>query len=198
MESIRRWISFRRVTIPMRADQLAFVVTELIDDCYRRTMAGIVISLGTPRSAGQIIGCTGNHLGALATRLRARVRRLAVQVPLLGAQETRLGGPVASLGALASSLEAPVTSLGAPVTTLGALATNLGAPHIMVEQSGKNFVRNAPSLPGNHSDHLLFNNCYNSSIHVVFSSMYLSINVSMYLYSYTSTYHITGLDADGA
>ena len=55
-------------------------------------MGVIVTSLGTPRSAGENLGCTWDHLGA----------------------------PVTSLRALAARLGAPTTSLGAPASTLGA------------------------------------------------------------------------------
>jgi len=95
-------------------------------------MGVIVISLRTPRSAGENFGCTWEHLGALAKRL---------------------GVPTTSLGA-------PMTSLGAPMTSLGAPMTSLGAPRITVKQSGKNdiFFGNVAREPGNHSYYLSFNN----------------------------------------
>ena len=94
-------------------------------------MGVIVIRLGTPRSTGENIRCTWEHLGAPATCQEA---------------------PVTSLGA-------PMTSLGAPTTSLGAPTTSLGAPRITVEQSGQNnfFSGNAASAPGNHSYYLSFN-----------------------------------------
>jgi len=95
-------------------------------------MGVIVISLGTPRSAGENLGCTWEHLGSPAT----------------------------SLGAQTTSRGAPATSLGGPATSLGAVATSLGAPRITVEQSRKNiFFGNSASAPGNHSYYLSFNDC---------------------------------------
>ena len=93
----------------------------------------IVISLGTPRSAGENFGCTWEYLGA----------------------------PARSLGAPATSLGVVSTSLGAPTTSLGAPATCLGAPRITVEKSGKNniFFGNAAGAPGNRSYYLSFNDC---------------------------------------
>jgi hypothetical protein len=77
--------------------------------------------------------------------------------------------------------------LRAPATNLGAQATCLGAPRITVEQSGKNniFLGNAAGAPGNHRYYLSFNDDQNSSIHFVFSSMYLSI------YKATPVYMVT-------
>ena len=128
-----RWVNFRRVWDPRRAFRPAFRVPEISDDWYSSTMGVIVISLEAPRSAGENVRCTWEHLGAPAT--------------------------------------------------------SLGAPQITVDQSGKNniFFGNAAGAPGNHSYYLSFNNCSNSCIQFVFSSMYLCINVSMYLYSYPST-----------
>ena len=98
-----------------------------------------MISLGTPRSAGENFRCTWKHLGAPATSL--------------GAMTTRLGAP-------ATSLVAPATMLGAPTTSLGVPVTSLGSRRITVEQSGKNiFFGNATGAPGNHSYYLLFNDC---------------------------------------
>jgi hypothetical protein len=86
-----------------------------------------------------------------------------------------------------TNLGALATSLGALATSLGALATSLGAPRITVEQSGKNiFFGNAAGAPRNHSYYLSFNDCLNSCIQIVFSFMYLCINVSMYLCIYGS------------
>jgi len=107
MECKLRCVNFRRVSDPTRAFQPAFGVTEISDYWYRCTMAVIVISLRTPRSAGENFGCTWEYLGAPETSL--------------GAQATSLGAPTSSLGA-------PTTSLGAPTRSLGALATSLGAP----------------------------------------------------------------------
>ena len=88
-------------------------------------------------------------------------------------------------------LDAPASSLGAPTTILGALATSLGAPRNTVEQSAKTniFVGNAAGAPGNHSYYILINNCENSCVRFVFSSMYQ--------YSYQSTHGISGLTAGG-
>jgi len=74
-----------------------------------------------------------------------------------------------------------VRGLEAPTTSPGAPATSLGAPRITVEQSGKNniFSGNHAGAARNHSYYLSFNDCYNSCIQFVFSSMYLCINVSI-------------------
>jgi len=61
--------NFRRVSDPRRAFRPAFKVTEITDDLYRSTMGVIVISLGTPRSAGEKFGCAWEHLGVPATSL---------------------------------------------------------------------------------------------------------------------------------
>jgi len=116
VECEHRWVNLRRVLDPRRAFQPAFRVTEISDDRYRSTIGVIVISLGTPRNAGENVGCTWEHLGAPASRL--------------GAPVTCQGAPVRSLGV-------PVTTLGAPTIYLRAPATGLGAPRITVEQSGK-------------------------------------------------------------
>jgi len=84
------------------------------------------------------------------------------------------------------------------MTTLGAPATSLGAPGITVQQSGKNIIANHAGVHGNHSYYLSFNDCSNWCIQIVFTSMYLCINVCMYLYSYPSTQNISGLAAGGA
>jgi hypothetical protein len=70
---------------------------------------------------------------------------------------------------------------------MGALGRSLGAPQIMIEQSGKHhiFFWNGAGEPGNHSYYLSFNDCENSFIQFVFSSMYLD--------SYPSTHDISGL-----
>jgi len=132
VECKHRCVNFRSVSDPRRAFRPAFRVTEISDDWYRSTMGVIVLSLETPRSAGENFGCTWEHLGAPAT----------------------------SLGPPATSLGAPATSLGGPTTSLGAPATSLGAPRIIVEQSRKTiFFGNAAGAPGNHSYYLSFNDC---------------------------------------
>ena len=100
MECKHRRVNFRRVSDRRRAFRPAFGVTGISDDWYRSGLGVIVLSLRTPRSAGENIGCTQEHLGA---------------------QATSLGVPTISLGA-------PTTSLGAPMTILGAPTTSLGAP----------------------------------------------------------------------
>jgi len=104
-----------------------------------------VMSLGTPRSAGENFECTLEGLGA----------------PI-----TSLGAPMRNLGAL-------MTSLGAPTRSLGASATGLGAPQITAAQSGQNTicVGNTASALGHHSYYLLFNDFENSCIRFVFGSM---------------------------
>jgi len=101
-----RCVNFRSVSDPRRAFQPAFRVTEICDDWYRSDMGVIMISLGTPRSAGENFGFTWVHLGAPATSL--------------GAPATSLGAPTTSLADPAANLEAPVTSLRARTTSLGA------------------------------------------------------------------------------
>ena len=139
-------VNFRRLSDRRREFRPAIRVTEICDDRYRSTMGVIVISSGTPWSAGENFGCTWEHLGVPA---RSQ-----------GAPATCLGAPTTSLIVPATSLGAAATSLGAPTTSLGALATSLEAPQITVEQSEKNVLfGNAASAPGNHSYYLSFNDC---------------------------------------
>ena len=95
------------------------------------------------------------------------------------------------LGALARSLAALTTSLGM-------LATNLGAPRITIDQYAKIIIGNAACEPENHCYYLSFNDCENSCSQMVFSSMHLCINVSIYQYSYPSMHNISGLVVGGA
>jgi len=80
-----RCINFRRVSDPRRAFWPAFGVTEISDDQYRSTMGVIVISLGTPWSAGENFGCTWEHLGVLVTSLGVPTRSLGALATCLGA-----------------------------------------------------------------------------------------------------------------
>jgi len=145
VECKRRCINFRRVSDPRRAFWLAFRVTGISDDWCGSIMGVIVMSLGTPRSAGENFECTLEGLGA----------------PI-----TSLGAPMRNLGAL-------MTSLGAPTRSLGARATGLGAPQITAAQSGQNTicVGNTASALGHYSYYLLFNDFENSCIRFVFGSM---------------------------
>ena len=139
MECKLRCVNFKRVSDHTRAFWPAFGVPEISDDWYRSTMGVIVISLGTPWSAGENFRCTWEHLGATVTSL--------------GAPATSLGAPATSLGAAASSLGAPTRCLAAPTTSLG-------APRITVAQSEKNNIfGNAAGVPGIHSYYLSFNDC---------------------------------------
>jgi hypothetical protein len=124
-------VNFRRVSDSRRVVRPAFGVNETSDAWYRSPIGVIVISLGTPQSAGENFGYTREQLGAPAT----------------------------SLGVLATSLEAPATRLGEPATSLEAPTTSLGAPRITVDQTGKNIFVNAAGVLRNHSYYLLFNNC---------------------------------------
>jgi hypothetical protein len=104
-----------------------------------------------------------------------------------------------SFGCTWEHLGAPARSRGAPKTSLEVLATSLGAPRIPLEQSRNNiFFGDAAAAPGNHRYYLSFNDFYNSCFQIVFSSMYLCINVCMYHYSYPSTHAKSGLAAGGA
>ena len=85
MECKQRSVNFRRASDPTRGFRLAFGVTEIPDDCYWSSMGVIVISLGSPLSAGEIFGCTWEHLGAPATSLGVRRRSLSVPMTGLGA-----------------------------------------------------------------------------------------------------------------
>ena len=153
-------VKLRRVSEPRRTFRLAFRVPGIFDDWYRSTIEVIVISVGTPQSASERFWCTCGHLGTRTTRL----------------------------GALPSGLGEPATWLGALTTSLGALASSLGAHQITVVQTGKHniFFRNTAGTAGNHSYYLSFNNFLNSSVHFVFSSMYLCIYLSMYQCIYVS------------
>jgi len=113
MECNLRCVNFRRVSDPRRAFLPAFRVTAISDDWYRSTMGVIVISLRTPRSAGENVGCTWEHLGA---------------------PKTSLGAPTTSLGVLMTSLDAP-TSLGAPRITVeqSGKASSLGPLPVHLE-----------------------------------------------------------------
>jgi len=70
-----RCVNFRRVSDPRRAFQPAFRVTEISDDWYRSTIGVIVISLGTPRSAGENFGCTGDKSGCAGGKSGCAVDR---------------------------------------------------------------------------------------------------------------------------
>jgi len=94
-------------------------------------MGVIVISLGTPKRAGENFGCTWEHLGEPATSL---------------------GAPVTNLGVPTKSFRAPTRILTAPATSHRAPTTSPGAHQITVEQSRKNiFFGKAAGAPGNHS-----------------------------------------------
>jgi len=118
-----------------------------------------VISLGTPRSAGENTGCTWQDLRVPATSLGAPLTSQSAPVTGLDAPVTSRGTPATNQGAPATSFGAPATSLGAPASCLGSLATFLGAPQITVEQSGIYiiFCGNAAGARGNHSYDLSFN-----------------------------------------
>jgi len=77
-----RCVNFSRVSDPKRAFWPAFTETGISDDRYRSTMRVIVISLKTPRSAGENFGCTWEHLGTPMTSM--------------GAPMTSLGAPVSA------------------------------------------------------------------------------------------------------
>ena len=68
MECKLIWFNFRRVSDPSRAFWLAFRVTGISDNWYRSTVGVVIISLRTPRSAGDNVGCTWEYRGAPATR----------------------------------------------------------------------------------------------------------------------------------
>ena len=91
MECKLRCINFRRVWNPRRTFQLAFGVTEISDDWYKCIMGVIMLSLGTPQSAGENFGCTCEHLGGPATSL--------------GEPTTSAGVPARSLGAFQTTVE---------------------------------------------------------------------------------------------
>jgi len=61
LECKHRCVNFRRVSDPRRAFRPAFRGTGISDDWYRSTMGVIVISLGTPQSAGEYFGRTWVH-----------------------------------------------------------------------------------------------------------------------------------------
>jgi len=79
-------VNLRRVSDPGRAFRQVIRGTGIADDWYRSTIGVIVISLGTPGSAGENFGCTWEHMGVPATTLEA---------------------PATSLGTPMTSLEAP-------------------------------------------------------------------------------------------
>ena len=103
MECKLRCVDFGTVSDPRRAFQPAFGVTGISDDLYRSTMGVIVISLRTPRSAGENFGCTWEHLGAPATSLGALTRSLGAQMTCLGAPTTNLGAPGSASDQLGST-----------------------------------------------------------------------------------------------
>ena len=83
-------------------------------------------------------------------------------------------------------IRVPVTMLGMPTTNLGVWAACLGAPRIIVVQFRKNNIFfGLAGAPGTYSYYLLFNDCWNSNIQYVFSSMYRYIYVSISLSIYT-------------
>jgi len=64
-----RCINFRSVSDPRRAFRPAFRRSMMSDYWFMSTMGVIVLSLGTPRSAGGNFGCSWEHLGGLAISL---------------------------------------------------------------------------------------------------------------------------------
>ena len=88
MQCKHRCVNFRRVSHPRRAFWPAFRIIEITDDWYRSTMGVIVISLGTPRSAVENLGCRWEHLGAPMTSLEAPATCLEVLPMSLGEPQT--------------------------------------------------------------------------------------------------------------
>jgi len=113
-------------------------------------MGVIVISLKTPESTRENIGCTWEHLGAPATSL---------------------GTPMTCLRALTTSLEAPTTCFKAPTTSLGSPWST--SDHCKTVSENYIFFGNIAGVLVNHSYYLSFNNFQNSCIQFLFSSIYL-------------------------
>jgi len=63
------WVNFRSVLDHRRPFRPALGVIDISHDWYRTTMGVIVIGVGIPRSAGENVGCTWEHLRAPATSL---------------------------------------------------------------------------------------------------------------------------------
>jgi len=80
-----RCVNLRRVSDRRRAFWPAFRGTAITDDWSRSTMGVIVIGFGTPRSTGQNIECTLQHLGAPATIVGAPTSNLRVPMTSLRA-----------------------------------------------------------------------------------------------------------------
>ena len=134
MECKLRWVNFGRVSDPRRAFLPAFGVTGMSDDWYRSTRGVIVISLRTPRSAGENFECTWDHLRVPAT----------------------------SRGSPAPSLGAPTISLGAPTTSMGASGSASDKSRSTSNQckavwEKQHLLGNVAGAPGNHSYYLSFN-----------------------------------------
>ena len=133
MECKRRCVNVRRVSDPRRAFRPALRVTGISDDWYSSTMGMIVISLRTPRSAGENFGSTWE-------------RERQVRKPWRQAWERRQQVWERQRQVWEGRRQAS-KHLGAP-------ATNLGAPQITVKQSGENDIFLA-GAPGNHSYYLV-------------------------------------------
>jgi len=78
----------------------------------------------------------------------------------------------------------PSEHLGKPATNQGAPATCLGVSRMTVVQSGKIIIfGKAACAPGKYSYSLSLNDCKNTSIKFVFSSMYLCIYIATHLHT---------------
>jgi len=108
-----RCVNFRRVSDPRRALLPAFRVTGISDDWYRSTMGVTVIGLGTPRSAGENIGCIWAHQRHAWERRGQSWEHLRVPATSLGAPRITVeqsGKTTFSLGTLLVCLEIIATA----------------------------------------------------------------------------------------
>jgi len=136
VECKRRCVNVRIVSDPRRAFRPALRVTGISDDWYRSTKEVIVISLRTPRSAGENFGSTWERQRQVRKPWRQGWKR---RQQVWECQRQVWEGRRQAW-----------KHLGAP-------STSLGAPQITVKQSGKNdiFLGNVSGVPGNHSYYLV-------------------------------------------
>jgi len=180
MECKLRCVNFRRVSDPRRAFRPTFRVTGISHDWYRSTMGVIVISLRTPRSAGENFGITWERRRQVWERRRqVWERRRQVWERRRQVWERRQQAWERRRQAwerrreVSEHLESQYSSLGKTTSSLGTLLVRLE----------------------------IIATTYDSTIfktHVFSLYSQLCINVSMYLYSYPSTHVISGLAAGGA
>jgi len=145
-----RCVNFRRVTDPGRAFRPAIGVTGISDDWYRCTLGVIIISLRTPWSTGENLGCTWGRRWQVWEHRHKPGSTWECQRE---AREHR---------------QQAWEHLGAPQITVKQSGKN------------DIIFANGAGATGNHSYYLSFNDFWNWCIQFVFSSMHLYSYLSVH------------------